>query len=61
MNKFEQVSSLGHQMSLAVRELIQGGGGRGLVTKGPVRGAGPCTGKSNTSWIMVTWNSQWAE
>ena len=41
VNKFQQVSSDGHQMSL---------------TKGPGQEPrGPCTVRSHASWILVTW------
>ena len=49
MNKFEQVFSDGHQISLAGRGaervpcLLSGGGGLG----------GPCTVRPNASWVMV--------
>ena len=50
MNKFEQVSSDDHQMSVA-----GGRAGRfsGLMSKGAGAG-GPCTVRSNASWVMVT-------
>ena len=47
MNKFEQVSSDGHQMS-----------GRGCPHVPCVEGVGlgvPCTLRFNPSWVMVTW------
>ena len=45
VNKFEHVPDLGHKILLA------GGLGPGL---GPM-GRDPCTARSNTSWVMVTW------
>ena len=50
VNKFELVSALGHQMSLA--------GGRARVRGLHRRGAGDrgsCMMRSNASWVMVTW------
>ena len=49
MNKFEQVSSLGHQMS----ELVGGRAGGSRYRRGG-RTGGPCMVKSNASWLMVT-------
>ena len=47
MNKFEQVSSDDHQMSLA--------GGRAGGPRSDFWGYEPCTVRSNASWVMVTW------
>ena len=52
VNKFEQVSSLGHQMSLA------GAGQEGFLYRGAAGtgvGAGLCMVRLNASWVMVTW------
>ena len=54
MNKCEQVSSDHHQMSLA-------GGVPGLMSSkagaaARRRGRRSCTVRSNTSWVMVTWD-----
>ena len=48
MNKFEQVSSDGHQMSLA--------GGYHVPCRGLDwgKGRGPSTVRSNASWVMIT-------
>ena len=54
VNKLEQVSSLGHQMSLA------GDWGRGACTvRSHVqrRERGPRAVRSNVSWVTVTWES----
>ena len=50
MNKFEQVSSLDHQMSLAVRSMCTVGLGRVPCVWGA------CMMRSNASWVMVTWD-----
>ena len=58
VNKFEDVSSVGHQMSVAggrvrgPRSDGWGGGGRSL--KSDV-GGGSCTAKSKVSRVMVIW------
>ena len=59
VNKFEDVSSVGHQMSVAWGR-VRGprsdgwdGGGRSL--KSDVGGGGSCTAKSKVSRVMVTW------
>ena len=52
MNKFEQVSSLGHQMSLALGLGPYTGEGAVSCTEGgggQIRG--PCTVRSNALWI----------
>ena len=52
VNKFKQVSSDDHQMSVAGRR----GWVPCLVSAGEEVGAiGGCTVRSNTSWVMVTW------
>ena len=65
VNKFQQVSSLDHQMSLEgflYREVPcsggQGWGGGTLpVQCSSMSGVGgPCMVRSNVSWIMVTWD-----
>ena len=59
MNKFEQVSSVGYEMSLGGFSGPGGvGGGVGwgvlcLISGG--RAGGTCTVRSNASWVMVTW------
>ena len=65
MIKFEQVSSDGHQVSLAwgpshgVPCVMSGGVGAGarrvsyLMPRGQGQG---CIVRSNASWVMVTWN-----
>ena len=53
VNKFEQVSSLGHEMSLAGRGALYKEDGGALY-----RGweGCPCMVRSNASWVMVTWD-----
>ena len=51
VNKFEQVSSVGHRMSLA--------GGR-LYSGVPCPGEF-CTVSSNASWVMVAWTLPWTD
>ena len=73
MNKFEQVSSDDHQMSLAEdwdKEARAGASGSSVWCVGgraresqvscqgdEARARGLCTVRSNTSWIMVTWGT----
>ena len=60
VNKFEQVSSDDHQMSVALGGSVpclvsgKGGGGLGLMS-GIGGGEGTCTVRSNASFVMVTW------
>ena len=63
MNKFEQLLSVAHQMSLAGRpgQEVQGVAGawgtlRSDVLRGggAVAGSGPCLVRSNASWVMAT-------
>ena len=53
MNKFEQVFSFGHRMSLT-------GAGLGVSLHSEVPYPGeewvPCMVRSNLSWLMVTWD-----
>ena len=61
MNKFKEVSSYVHQMSLAgflgwagrPRSEVQGGWGSG-DPRSDIGAGGGCTVKSNASWVMVT-------
>ena len=46
-NKFEQFSSVDHQMSIAEDQ-------RGLISDV----GDDCTVTSNASWVMVTWGTQ---
>ena len=57
LNKFEQVSSYGHQMSLAVGpEGSMSDGREGGVPMSDVGGGGGgSTVRSNASWVMVAW------
>ena len=67
VNKFEQVSSLGYQMSLAgPRPSTEGGwspkrDGRGARAVYREQGLRPLTLRSNASWIMVTWDPLWTD
>ena len=58
MNKFEQVSSDDHQMSLSgVPMVMFGAGGPRSDVQGDAVGAGGgccCTVRSNTAWVMIT-------
>ena len=58
MNKFEQVSSDGHQMSLAEESQVSwpGLGVPGFMSGGGQSQGAACTMGSNTSWVMVTWD-----
>ena len=51
VNKYEQVSTDSHQMSLATKE---GLGDQGSMSEGKTRVGGHCTVMSNVSWVMVT-------
>ena len=59
-NKFEQVSSDDHQMSLAggpmsdVGVRLSGKGRMSDIQWVGHGGGGPCTVRSNVSWVMVT-------
>ena len=50
VNKFEKVSSDGHQMSRARRSLYS----EVPYLEGGLFGEGSCTVRSNASWVMVT-------
>ena len=54
MNKFEQVSSYGHQMSLAGGWAWPELGVPCLMARGAAAAGRGCTVKSNASWVMVT-------
>ena len=57
VNKFQQVSRLDHQMSVAGDQgvLMSHVWMRGGVVTGPRLGQGLCTVRSNASCVMVTW------
>ena len=57
VNKFEQVSSDGHQMTLAVKSGgVRTAGGSHVMSDGLILGAGkPCTVSSNAFWVLMTW------
>ena len=63
MNKFEQASSDGHQMSLVGMcgwegpcSHVQGVSSPSLISgEGQSWAGGVCTMRSNASWLMVTW------
>ena len=62
VNKFEQVSSDGQQMSLAggpgpchMSSHDVGGAGAGSLSRGPGLGGGAVQ-RSNASWVMLTWD-----
>ena len=51
---FEQVSGLGHQMSLSGTR-VSGGLCTGARAGAEMRGF-PCMARSNASWVMVIWD-----
>ena len=57
MNKFEQVSSDDHKMSLAGGRARTNVGARPRVGARGSVGGGPSTVSSNASWVMVAWES----
>ena len=66
MNMFEQISSAGHQMSLAEdcteRSHVQGwGGDQGWPVVRSHVGEGGSKAKSDPSWVMVTLDSPYAQ
>ena len=59
MNKFEQVSSVGHKMSVVggIPGPMSGGGGPRSDVWGGGPGKGDCTVRSKASWVMATWGT----